>query len=90
MKVKILHLALAATFPQMSYDGVAWNIVTGSADKESCNKLIQSEIQNSQELNSQQKTILISYIGKTTQLIPLLTNEDLLEIETQQKIDYEF
>ena len=25
--------------------GVAWNIVTGSADKESCNKLIQSEIE---------------------------------------------
>ena len=61
---------------------------TSQIKKENKNlKLIQSEIQNSEELNSQQKTILISYIRKTTQLIPLLTNEDLLEIETQQKID---
>ena len=61
---------------------------TSQIKKENKNlKLIQSEIQNSEELNSQQKTILISYISKTTQLIPLLTNEDLLEIETQQKID---
>ena len=50
-------------------------------------KIIQSEIQNSEELNSQQKTILIGYISKTNQLIPLLTNEDLLENETKQKID---
>ncbi len=61
---------------------------TSQIKKENKNlKLIQSEIQNSKELNSQQKTILISYISKTTRLIPLLTNEDLLEIETQQKID---
>ncbi len=61
---------------------------TSQIKKENKNlKLIQNEIQNSEELNSQQKTILISYITKTNQLIPLLTNEDLLEIETQQKID---
>ena len=61
---------------------------TSQIKKENKNlKLIQNEIQNSEELNSQQKTILISYISKTNQLIPLLTNEDLLEIETQQKID---
>ena len=61
---------------------------TSQIKKENKNlKIIQSEIQNSEELNSQQKTILISYISKTNQLIPLLTNEDLLEIETQQKID---
>ena len=61
---------------------------TSQIKKENKNlKLIQNEIQNSDELNSQQKTILISYISKTNQLIPLLTNEDLLEIETQQKID---
>ena len=47
----------------------------------------QNEIQNSEELNSQQKTILISFISKTNQLIPLLTNKDLLENETRQKID---
>ncbi len=61
---------------------------TSQIKKENKNlKLIQNEIQNSQELNSQQKTILISYISKTNQLIPLLTNEDLLEIETQLKLD---
>ncbi len=61
---------------------------TSQIKKENKNlKLIQNEIQNSEELNSQQKTILISYISKTNQLIPLLTNEDLLEIETQIKID---
>ncbi len=61
---------------------------TSQIKKENKNlRLIQNEIQNSEELNSQQKTILISYISKTNQLIPLLTNEDLLEIETQQKID---
>ena len=61
---------------------------TSQIKKENKNlKLIQNEIQNSEELNSQQKTILISYISKTNQLIPLLTNEDLLEIETQLKIN---
>ena len=61
---------------------------TSQIKKENKNlKLIQNEIQNSEELNSQQKTILISYISKTNQLIPLLTNEDLLEIETKLKID---
>ncbi len=61
---------------------------TSQIKKENKNlKLIQNEIQNSEELNSQQKTILTSYISKTNQLIPLLTNEDLLEIETQQKLD---
>ena len=61
---------------------------TSQIKKENKNlRIIQNEIQNSEELNSQQKTILISYINKTNQLIPLLTNEDLLENETQQKIE---
>ncbi len=61
---------------------------TSQIKKENKNlKIIQSEIQNSEKLNSQQKTILITYISKTNQLIPLLTNEDLLENETKQKID---
>ncbi len=50
-------------------------------------KKIKIEIQNSQELNDQQKTILVSFINKTNQLIPLLTNEDLLQNETKQKIN---
>ena len=61
---------------------------TSQIKKENKNlKIIQIEIQNSEELSSKQKTELISYIRKTNQLIPLLTNEDLLENETKQKID---
>ena len=48
---------------------------------------ITKEIQNSPDLNSQQKTILISYINKTILLIPLLTNEDLIERDTKAKIN---
>ncbi|MDC3034269.1 ABC transporter permease subunit [Candidatus Pelagibacter sp.] len=48
---------------------------------------ITKEIQNSSDLNGQQKTILVSYINKTIQLIPLLTNEDLIEIDTKTKIN---
>ena len=61
---------------------------TSQIKKENKNlQLILVEIQNSDQLNSEQKTILASFISKTNQLIPLLTNEDLLEIETKQKID---
>ena len=60
---------------------------TSQIKKENKNlKIIQDEIQNSEELNNQQKLVLISFINKTNQLIPLLTNEDLLENETKQKI----
>ena len=61
---------------------------TSQIKKENKNlKLIKEEIQNSSELNNQQKTILTNFIDKTNQLIPLLTNEDLLEIDTKQKIE---
>ena len=50
-------------------------------------KKITIEIQNSNDLNNEQKTILIGFIAKTKQLIPLLTNENLLEGETKQKIN---
>ena len=61
---------------------------TSQIKKENKNlQIILDEIQNSNELNSQQKIILANYINKTNQLIPLLTNEDLLEIDTRQKID---
>jgi len=60
---------------------------TSQIKKENKNlKIIQNEIQNSEELNNQQKMILVNFINKTNQLIPLLTNEDLLENETKQKI----
>ena len=47
---------------------------------------ISNEIQGSQQLNSQQKTILVGFINKTSQLIPLLTNENLMEMDTKIKI----
>ncbi len=60
---------------------------TSQIKKENKNlKIIQNEIQNSEELNNQQKIILIDFISKTNQLIPLLTNEDLIEEKTKQKI----
>ena len=60
---------------------------TSQIKKENKNlQQILEEIQNSDELNIQQKTILAEFVNKTRQLIPLLTNEELLEIETKQKI----
>ena len=50
-------------------------------------KKITIEIQNSNVLNTEQKTTLIGFIAQTKQLIPLLTNENLLEGETKQKIN---
>ena len=50
-------------------------------------KKITIEIQNSNDLNNEQKKIFIGFIAKTKQLIPLLTNENLLEGETKQKIN---
>ncbi len=47
---------------------------------------ISNEIQSSQQLNSQQKTILVGFVNKTSQLIPLLTNENLMEMDTKIKI----
>ncbi len=47
---------------------------------------ITNEIQNSQNLNIQQKTNLVRFINKTTQLIPLLTNDNLMEMDTKIKI----
>ena len=48
---------------------------------------ISNEIQNSQDLNSQQKTVLIGVVNKTGQLIPLLTKDNLMEMETKQKLE---
>ena len=49
-------------------------------------KNIANEIQNSNDLNDQQKKILIGFIDKTTQLIPLLTNDNLIEMDTKIEI----
>ena len=47
---------------------------------------ITNEIQNSQGINTQQKSTLIGFVNKTSQLIPLLTNENLMEMDTKIKI----
>ena len=60
---------------------------TSQIKKENKNlNIIFDEIQNSRELNSEQKIVLGEFINKTNQLIPLLTNEDLIENKTKQKI----
>jgi taurine transport system permease protein len=46
---------------------------------------LSAEIQNS-NVSAQQKEILIGFLNKTSRLIPLLTNEDLIENETKEKI----
>jgi taurine transport system permease protein len=46
---------------------------------------LSAEIQNS-NVSAQQKEILIGFLNKTSQLIPLLTNEDLIENDTKEKL----
>ena len=48
---------------------------------------IKIEIENSSVLNNQEKTQLISFTDNTINLIPLLTNDDLMEMETKRQID---
>ena len=50
-------------------------------------KKINLEIQNSPDLSSIQKTALVGFINKTNKLIPLLTNDNLMEINTKIKLD---
>ncbi len=50
-------------------------------------KKISLEIQNSPDLSNIQKTVLVDFINKTNKLIPLLTNDNLMEINTKIKID---
>ena len=61
---------------------------TAQIKKENKNlKATLNEIKFSEDLNLQQKTELTEFINKTIKLIPLLTNEDLIENETKFKID---
>ncbi len=50
-------------------------------------KKISLEIQNSPDLSKIQKTALVGFINKTNKLIPLLTKDNLMEINTKIKID---
>ncbi len=61
---------------------------TAQIKKENKNlKATLNEIKFSEDLNLQQKTDLTKFINKTIKLIPLLTNENLIENETKSKIN---
>ena len=47
---------------------------------------VANEIKGSPDLNDQQKTILVSYIDRTSKLIPFLTSEELIEMDTKIKL----
>ena len=49
-------------------------------------QIITNEIQSSSDLSSPQKTTLVGFINETRQLIPLLTNENLMETDTKIQI----
>ena len=48
---------------------------------------IKIEIENSSVLNNQEKNQLVTFATNTINLIPLLTNDDLMEMETKRQIN---
>ncbi|WP_440909737.1 ABC transporter permease [Candidatus Pelagibacter sp.] len=50
-------------------------------------ELVSIDIQNSTLLNNQEKNQLIGFANSTINLLPLLTNDDLMEIDTKRQID---
>ena len=82
-KVNDSLLGLKYQFPIEEREFKSTSII--KIENKNLNK-ITNEIQNSQDLNIQQKTTLVGFINKTTQLIPLLTNDNLMEIDTRTKI----
>ena len=82
-KVNDSLLGLKYQFPIEEREFKSTSII--KIENKNLNK-ITIEIQNSQDLNIQQKTTLIGFINKTTQLIPLLTNDNLMEMDTKIKI----
>ncbi len=82
-KVNDSLLGLKYQFPIEEREFKSTSII--KIENKNLNK-IASEIQNSQDLNIQQKTTLVGFINKTTQLIPLLTNDNLMEMDTRTKI----
>ena len=47
---------------------------------------IANEIKASPDLNDQQKKILVGYIDRTSKLIPFLTSDELMEMDTKIRI----
>jgi len=82
-KVNDSLLGLKYQFPIEEREFKSTSII--KIENKNLNK-ITNEIQNSQDLNIQQKTTLVGFVNKTTQLIPLLTNDNLMEMDTKIKI----
>ena len=82
-KVNDSLLSLKYLFPIEEREFKSTSIIKGE------NKNIQklaNEIKNSPNIREQDKTILLKFIKKTQQSIPLLTNFDLLEEDTKSQI----
>ena len=82
-KINESLLGLKYQFPIEEREFKSTSVI--KTENENLRKIL-SEIQKSKELNNKQKEILQSFISKTGQLIPLLTNDDLMEIDTKLKI----
>ena len=82
-KVNDSLLGLKYQFPIEEREFKSTSII--KIENKNLNK-ITNQIQNSQDLNIEQKTTLVGFINKTTQLIPLLTNDNLMEMDTKTKI----
>ncbi len=82
-KVNDSLLGLKYQFPIEEREFKSTSII--KIENKNLNK-ITNEIQNSQDLNIQQKTTLVGFINKTKQLVPLLTNDNLMEMDTKTKL----
>ena len=82
-KINESLLGLKYQFPIEEREFKSTSVI--KTENENLRKIL-SEIQKSEELNNRQKETLESFIDKTGQLIPLLTNDDLMEIDTKLKI----
>ena len=82
-KVNDSLLSLKYLFPIVEREFKSTSIIKN--ENRNIEKLA-NEIKNSADLKNQDKDKLLNFIEKTKKTIPLLTNEDLLEYETKNKI----
>ena len=82
-KVNESLLGLKYQFPIEEREFKSTSII--KIENKNLQKII-NEIQNSPDLSNQQKTELVGFVSDTKALIPLLTNEKLMETTTRLKI----
>ena len=83
-KVNESLLGLKYQFPIVEREFKSTSIIK----KENKNLLLlYNEIQNSEEINPEEKLVLSKFLNDTNKLIPLLTNENLIETKTKIKIN---